>query len=50
MSREIGSLLRKESDDEEDDEDDDEDKEDEDIAASFLEDIFNGDKQAPIDG
>ena len=46
MSREIGSLLRKESDDEEDDEDDDEDKEDEDIAASFLEDIFNGDKQA----
>ena len=35
-------MLRKESDDEEDDEDDDEDKEDEDIAASFLEDIFNG--------
>ena len=46
MSREIGSLLRKESDDEEDDEDEDEEKEDEDIAVSFLEDIFNGDKQA----
>jgi len=50
MSKEIGSLLRKESDDEDDDDDDDDEddgnKEDEDIAVSFLEHIFNGDEQA----
>jgi hypothetical protein len=49
MSKEIGNMLRKESDDEEDDDDDDDDEdkeEDEDIADSFLGNVFNGDESA----